>query len=171
MIKRAVFILVTSLVISSCSNEKPVALISKPDKSDMEELNRYFIQKDKERIQSYIERKKLNMAETSSGLWYQILKQGSGELLVPGDRIMMDYELSLLDGTLCYTSEESGPREIVLGRTGIEPGLYEGLLMLKPGAEAQFIIPPFLAYGLPGDGKKIPPRSVIFYKIRISGNL
>lgn len=171
MIVRALYILVIFLISSSCNNEKPATITSKPDKSDMEELNRYFIQKDKERIQNYIERKNLDMAETSSGLWYQVLEQGSGETLKPGDRIKLEYELYLLDGTLCYSSEETGPKEVVIGRTGIEPGLYEGLLMLRSGAEAQFIIPPFLAYGLPGDGKKIPPRSVIYYKIRILENL
>lgn len=171
MIVRALYILVIFLISSSCNNEKPVTGTSRPDKSDMEELNRYFIQKDKERIQNYIERKNLDMAETSSGLWFQVLEQGSGETLKPGDRIKLEYELYLLDGTLCYSSEETGPKEVVIGRTGIEPGLYEGLLMLRSGAEAQFIIPPFLAYGLPGDGKKIPPRSVIYYKIRILENL
>ena len=35
-----------------------------------------------------------------------------------------------------------------MGRSEMEAGLNEGLRMLKPGAEAIFIIPPFLAYGL-----------------------
>jgi FKBP-type peptidyl-prolyl cis-trans isomerase len=39
--------------------------------------------------------------------------------------------------------------------------------MLKPGAEAIFIMPPFLAYGLIGDGKMIPPRAVIVYNVNI----
>jgi FKBP-type peptidyl-prolyl cis-trans isomerase FkpA len=49
----------------------------------------------------------------------------------------------------------------------MEPGLNEGLRILKPGAEAIFILPPFLAYGLLGDGKMIPSRSVIVYNIKI----
>jgi FKBP-type peptidyl-prolyl cis-trans isomerase len=49
----------------------------------------------------------------------------------------------------------------------MEAGLNQGLRMLKPGAEAIFILPPFLAYGLPGDGKKIPSRAVIVYRITI----
>jgi len=80
----------------------------------------------------------------------------------------MHYECSLLDGTLCYDSSETGPKEVVLGRTDIEAGLNEGLRMLKRGGEALFILPPFLAYGLVGDGKKIPSRSIIVYKIKIA---
>jgi FKBP-type peptidyl-prolyl cis-trans isomerase len=40
--------------------------------------------------------------------------------------------------------------------------------MLKPGGEAIFIIPPFLAYGFVGDGNKIPSRAVIVYNITVS---
>ncbi len=49
----------------------------------------------------------------------------------------------------------------------MEAGLNQGLRMLKPGGEAIFILPPFLAYGLKGDGNKIPSRSVIVYEIKI----
>ncbi len=50
-------------------------------------------------------------------------------------------------------------------RSELEQGLNEGIRMLRPGSEAVFIIPPFLAYGLLGDSKKIPPRSVIVYNL------
>ena len=80
----------------------------------------------------------------------------------------MDYECFLLDGTLCYSSTEQGPKDIVIGRADIEPGMNEGLKLLRRGAEAIFILPPFLAYGLVGDGKKIPPRSTIVYNVSIS---
>jgi len=33
------------------------------------------------------------------------------------------------------------------------------------GDKATFIMPPHLAYGLPGDGNKIPARSVIAYEV------
>ncbi len=138
-----------------------------PGKNEMAELNRYMIQKDRERIQNYIERKELHMNESGSGLWYQIISEGSGDYFSDNDRIVMEYECSLLDGTGCYSSTESGPKEIILGRSELESGLNQGLRMLKPGGEALFILPPFLAYGLVGDGKKIPPRSVVVYNISI----
>lgn len=157
-----------SLILLSCRNEAVHNVqTGKPGKSDMEELNRYLIQKDRERILNYIDRKGLEMEESPTGLWYQILKQGEGEFLSSSRRIVIEYDCYLLDGTKCYSSEDLGQKEIVLDRTGIEPGLYEGLRLLKPGAEAVFILPPFLAHGLPGDGNKIPPRSVIVYEVRI----
>jgi FKBP-type peptidyl-prolyl cis-trans isomerase FkpA len=153
--------------ILSCNNgsEKPVNT-RKPGKNELADLNSYLVQKDRDRIQSYIERKNLSMKETLSGLWYLIKDEGKGEFIKENDKVVFDYECSLLDGTLCYSSKQKGPREVHLGRTEIETGLLEGLKMLKPGGEAIFILPPFMAYGIVGDGKAIPPRSVLVYEIK-----
>jgi FKBP-type peptidyl-prolyl cis-trans isomerase FkpA len=140
---------------------------AKPGRNEMADLNTYMVRKDRERIQNYIERKNLRMTETKTGLWYQILREGEGETFRDKDKLIMDFECSLLDGTKCYSSKDQGPRELVLGRSEIEAGLNEGLRLLKPGSEAIFIIPPFLAYGLIGDRKSIPPRAVLVYKVYI----
>jgi FKBP-type peptidyl-prolyl cis-trans isomerase len=50
----------------------------------------------------------------------------------------------------------------------MEAGLNEGLRLLKPGGEAIFIIPSFLAYGLLGDRKMIPSRAIIVYSIKVN---
>jgi FKBP-type peptidyl-prolyl cis-trans isomerase len=133
----------------------------------MAEMNRYLVQKDREIIENYIERKNLKMTESPTGLWYYVKDDGNGEYLKDNDRIVMDYECSLLDGTVCYSSADLGPKEIILGRSDLESGMNEGLRLLKPGAEALFILPPFLAFGLVGDGKKIPPRTIIVYSVSI----
>ena len=165
---RSLLIVLISAVIVSCSNGNEKKTVhSQPGKSDMADLNRYMVRKDRERIQNYIERKNLMMTETKTGLWYQIIKNGEGENFGEKDKIIMDYECSLLDGTLCYSSKELGPRELILGRGEIEAGLNEGLRLLNPGSEAIFIIPPFLAYGLIGDRKLIPPRAVLVYNVKV----
>jgi FKBP-type peptidyl-prolyl cis-trans isomerase len=153
--------------LNSCKDRSEKNTVQPPDRKEMAELNEYFVQKDRERIQNYIERKNLKMTESPTGLWYSVRNGGSGEFIKLNDRIVMQYDCSLLDGTKCYSSEELGPKEIILGKTGIEPGLLEGLLLLTRGGEATFILPPFLAYGLPGDGKKIPPRATVIYNVKI----
>lgn len=150
----------------SCKNnseKNPAAF--RPGNKEMADLNRYLLRKDRERIQNYIERKNLRMTETPTGLWFQILKEGAGDAFKDNDIVMVDYECSLLDGTKCYSSEELGPREIIVGRSEIEAGLNEGIRMLNHGSEAIFIIPPFLAYGLLGDRNLIPPRAVLVYTV------
>jgi len=157
-----------ALNLLSCNNAaKEGVNTHKPGKKDIEALNSYMVEKDRERIQGYIERKSIEMKESSSGLWYKIINEGSGRFFKDFDRIVIDYKCSLLDGTLCYSSDKLGPKEIVLGGSELEPGLNEGLRMLKPGGEALFIMPPFLGYGIIGDNRAIPPRSVLVYEIKI----
>ena len=165
---RHIPILLLSVALLSCNHgvEKNNTG-SHPGSGDMADLNRYLVQKDRERIHNYIERKNLRMTETSTGLWFQILKDGEGATFAEKSMVVMDYECSLLDGTQCYTSRETGPRKLILGRSEMETGLNEGLRLLKPGSEAIFIIPPFLAYGLVGDRKLIPPRAVLVYKVTV----
>jgi FKBP-type peptidyl-prolyl cis-trans isomerase FkpA len=164
------FILIIAILFSfvSCRSDQVAQKVpAKPGKQEMAEMNRYLVQKDREIIENYIERKNLKMTESPTGLWYYVKDDGNGEYLKDNDRIVMDYECSLLDGTVCYSSADLGPKEIILGRSDLESGMNEGLRLLKPGAEALFILPPFLAFGLVGDGKKIPPRTIIVYSVSI----
>jgi FKBP-type peptidyl-prolyl cis-trans isomerase len=166
LIAHIVIISVFSAACRSGNDNKSTAY--KPSKNDMADLNNYLIQKDRERIQSYFERKNLAMQETSTGLWYSILKEGNGSFFIYNDIIRYEYDCSLLDGTKCYSSQELGVAEIQIGISRELPaGLYEGVKLLKRGGEAVFILPPFLAYGFVGDGKKIPPRATLVYSIRI----
>ena len=139
------------LCLISCNyRQENTTVKSKPGKKELADINSYFVQKDR------------------SGLWYYIVNDGSGKLFGNKDKIVFDYTCSLLDGTLCYSSEKLGQKVCVLGKTEIEPGLNEGLRLLRPGSEAVFILPPFLAYGLLGDGKSIPARAIIIYRIKIN---
>lgn len=161
-------ILLILLLLCSCGNSNmKQAAQSRPGENEMADLNRYLIQKDKERILNYIERKNLKMTESSTGLWYHILEEGSGETFTDGSRVIMEYECSLLDGTKCYSSETLGAKELIIGRSVMEAGMNEGLRILRPGARAIFIFPPFMAYGLVGDRKMIPSRAVVVYNVNI----
>src|SRR5664279_623195 len=165
---RFITILIILFSLLSCKEKQPTSVINKkPGKNEMADLNKFLVQKDRERIKNYIERKNLKMIESPTGLWYEIIKEGKGNNFKDYDNVVMDYECSLLDGTKCYSSSDLGSKKIIIGRTEIETGLNEGLRLLKPGAQAIFIIPPFLAYGFVGDRKMIPSRAVIVYNVNI----
>lgn len=168
MIRPFILFSVLALTIFACnkSSQKDVNT-RKPGNREMADLNSYFVQKDRERIKSYGERKNIVLKESGSGLWYNIIKTGTGDLFKEKDHVVMEYKCSLLDGTLCYSSEKTGPKEVVLGRSELEAGLNEGLRMVGRGGEAIFILPPFLAFGLLGDNKAIPPRATLVYEIKI----
>jgi FKBP-type peptidyl-prolyl cis-trans isomerase len=160
--------IIIAIALSSCRNEAGKTVEPrKPGRNEIEDINKYFIQKDRELIQNFIERKKLTMKESSTGLWYFIKDEGEGKYFKDNDKVSVEYVCSLLDGTECYNSRKTGPKEYILGKSEIESGLYEGLHLLKPGGEAIFILPPFLGWGLVGDGKAIPSRAVLVYEIKI----
>ena len=167
IIRLLISTLLLTLTMSCKSGSDKTDSQKEPGKREMAALNRYLVQKDRERIESYMERRNLKMTESPSGFWYLVKTEGNGAYLTDNDKVVMEYKCTLLDGTSCYSSAENGPREVILGRSEMEPGLNQALRMLKPGGEAIFILPPFLAYGLKGDGNKIPSRSVIIYDIKI----
>lgn len=167
MIIRVLIVTLLLTFVFSCRQAPEQKNLQMPGKKEMADLNRYLVQKDRERIENYIERRDLKMTESPTGLWYQIRSEGCGKYLADNEGIVIEYNCSLLDGTICYSSKENGPEEVIIGRGEMAAGLYQGLKMLKPGGEAVFILPPYLAYGLKGDGNKIPARSIIVYEIKI----
>ena len=75
------FSIVLFISICSCQGRKePLASSMAPGKEEMTELNRYLVRKDREIIESYIERKGLKMNESPTGLWYLIENEGAGDL-------------------------------------------------------------------------------------------
>ena len=163
------FTIILTILAASCNNYNQNKVLTRqhPGKEELADINTYFVQKDRERILNYIERKHLSMKETKSGLWYYIKNEGSGKYFAEKDKIIFSYVCSFLDGTVVYNSDKLGQKEVILGKSDIEAGLNEGLRLLKPQGEAVFILPPFLAFGLVGDGKSISSRATLVYEIRI----
>ena len=167
MIRHLIY-LVIPFVFLSCSNstvQAPVSVMQ--NKDEMVDINKYLVQKDNESIKNFIESKNLSMQQTQSGLWYSIIKEGTGDYFVDESAVTFEYISSLLDGTPCYSTSESGPIECIIGKSNIESGLNEGFKLMKPGSEAMFIIPPYLAFGLLGDGNLIPSRAIIVYSVKV----
>ncbi len=140
----------------------------KYSKKSLEKINQLLVEKDVEIIKNYIERREWDMEMTETGLWYMIYQEGSGDLIEENDFIIMNYKIWLMDGTLCYSSDSLGPKSFIVGKGGVESGLEEGLLLLKNGSRARFIMPPHLAHGLIGDNEKIPARATIIYDVEIT---
>ncbi len=129
--------------------------------------NKYLIDRDQTLIKAYITRHGYKMKQTESGLFYQVLKEGHGQPVKPGNSVMVKYKLELPDGTLCYDSDSLGTKKFSVGSGTVEAGLDEGIQMLKQGDVACLILMPHLGYGLAGDNKRIPPRSILIYSIEV----
>ena len=157
-------------IVYCCKHEKPSPIHGNEvfnSKEDYMKANQYLVQKDAEQIKSYVERRGWDMTETKTGLWYMIYNHGNGNPAKDGKKIRLNYTTTLLDGTLCYSAKENGPKEFIIGKGGVESGLEEGVLLLEEGDKAKFIIPPHIGHGLLGDNNKIPPRAIIVYDVEV----
>ena len=112
---------------------------------------------------------KNDMKTTSSGLKYQVLKQGTGTVSPKAtDTVNVHYHGTLLDGTVFDSSVERG-QPISFPLNGVIPGWTEGLQLMKVGDKFKFEIPPDLAYGANSPSPKIPPNSTLVFEVELLG--
>jgi len=133
-------------------------------------------------IDAYVAEKGLTAQKTENGLYYIIEKEGTGEATTPGTTMYVNYAGYLLDGTLFDTSlpeiakannifSEERPYEplpVNVGMGQVIPGWDEGLMLLKKGSKAKFIIPSPLAYGENAMGTSIPANSILVFDVEVT---
>ncbi len=163
------------LLLNSCGDKPvnqnqqalPYSVVKKLHRQELMDWNKGLVEIDYGVIQKYIERHKWDMQVAQSGLYWQIYSTTNGKPAVDGLMAVFAYKISLLDGTVLYTSDEFGTRELYLGHNQDEAGLNEGIKMMKEGEKARFIMPPHLAFGVPGDGFRVPYYSILVYEIAL----
>jgi len=136
-------------------------------KESMMKINKGLVKTEEQKIDDFISRYKWKMNTSGTGLRYMIYQKGNGNQAETGKIAELNFTVSLLNGEVCYSSADSKAKEFLIGRGGVESGLEEGILLLKEGDRAKFIIPSHLAFGLLGDLNKIPAKSVLVYDIEL----
>ncbi|MCK9618352.1 MAG: FKBP-type peptidyl-prolyl cis-trans isomerase [Lentimicrobiaceae bacterium] len=157
------------LVCNSCYRQKQHDGNTNPAllKDPLINVNKKLVKNEDLKINEYIQRHKWSMTTTGTGLRFFIYKKGNGEKAEIGKIARIAYSVHLMSGELCYTSDDLGCKEFLIGRGGVESGIEEGILLLRLGERAKFIIPSHLAFGLVGDGDKIPPKATLIYDIEL----
>lgn len=157
------------VLLSGCTGQEEERML--PDHSFVHEAfvesNIYLIDIEDEAIDDFVERYGWEMHKSGSGLRYKIERTGHGARASYGDRAEIWYAVYLITGDPVYSSEDLGTKVFTVGRGGVESGLEEGILLMREGDQATFILPSHLAHGVPGDGVKIPRRASLIYKIEL----
>ena len=174
-IYRSVFQFLISLLLMSilfaCSGRQSSEKKSNKNSPTVEEslikANKQAVKAESEQIDRFLERYHWQMEETGSGLRYSIYEKGTGEKAQTGKIATLKYEVRLITGDLIYSSDEDGLKEFLIGRGGVEYGLEEGILLLRVGDRAKFIIPSHLGFGLLGDLDKVPQKSTLIYDLEL----
>jgi FKBP-type peptidyl-prolyl cis-trans isomerase len=163
-----IFLLLSVFNYSCKENKTPEKHVNPAEyKESLMKVNKKMVKSEDEQIEDYIARYGWRMKKTGTGLRYMIYKQGSGPTAEKGKVAKIFFSVSLLNGDICYTSESEGPKEFLIGQGGVESGLEEGILFLKKGDRAKFILPSHLAFGLVGDTGKIPAKATLVYDIEL----
>lgn len=112
--------------------------------------------------------KRVEVKTTSTGLQYEVLEEGTGEMPSKGDRVTVHYTGKLIDGTVFDSSVERG-EPATFGVTQVIPGWVEALQMMKVGAKWRLFIPSNLAYGPNGAGGVIGPNATLIFDVELLG--
>tara|TARA_R110000868_G_scaffold83058_6_gene234734 strand:- start:36407 stop:37339 length:933 start_codon:yes stop_codon:yes gene_type:complete len=108
--------------------------------------------------------------ETKSGLRYQIIQKGDGKKAEKGKMVSVHYKGQLADGTVFDSSyKRHEPIDFEVGVGQVISGWDEGILLLKVGDKARFVIPSELGYGSAGAGGVIPPNATLIFDVELMG--
>ena len=107
--------------------------------------------------------KKDGIFTTESGLQYQVVRQGDGALAKETDSVELDYELTLMDGTIIDSSYARGEHS-TFPLSGVIAGFREGVMLMPMGSSYVFYIHPNLGYGDQATGS-MEPNSLLIFKV------
>lgn len=129
--------------------------------------NRKLARMEDRAIQDYIERREWDMKKSGSGLRYMTLEEGNGKEAEKGMVAKVNYQVELLSGRVCYSSDSAGAKSFLIGKDDEVTGLHEGVQYMREGGKAVFIMPAHLAHGLLGDTERIPMHATLVYHIEL----
>ncbi|MDA9977517.1 peptidylprolyl isomerase [Flavobacteriaceae bacterium] len=118
--------------------------------------------------QQIIESLSKDFKVTPSGLRYKIINKGNGDSPKKGDKVKVHYKGMLTDETVFDSSyKRNQPIEFNVGIGQVIPGWDEGIMLLKNGEKAKFVIPSNLGYGEAGAGGVIPPNATLVFEVEL----
>lgn len=113
-------------------------------------------------------RTKPGVVSTASGLQYKVIKMGNGEKPTATQKVDVDYEGRLIDGTVFDSSYKRG-KSTTFQVNQVIKGWTEALQLMPVGSEWELYIPYQLAYGDREAGKEIKPYSALIFKVELKG--
>ena len=101
-----------------------------------------------------------------NGVYYKELVAGKGDKLAAGDKMELQYEGRLIDGTVFDSSIKRGQNaQFAVGIGAVVPGFDAALKNMPLGSEWEVYIPADQAYGAQQSGE-IKPFSTLIFKIK-----
>ena len=124
-------------------------------------------------LQEYFAKNNLKPAQTASGLYYVIEKDGAGATSQAGQEVTVNYTGRTLEGVVFDSNVDpkfnhTEPFKFPLGQGAVIPGWDEGVALLKKGSKARLFIPSPLAYGPQSPGPEIPANAILVFDVEVT---
>lgn len=100
---------------------------------------------------------------TPSGLVFQVLVEGEGQMPTLDNSVRLTYTGQLSDGTVFDQTDQP----VVFSVKDLVPGFTEGLMLMRPGGKYRMVIPANLAYGANGIPGVIPGNSALDFTVNL----
>ncbi len=112
-------------------------------------------------IENFISKNSILASKHSSGVYYQIISEGSGATPTLTNEVTVNYTGKLLNGNVF--DQSSTPIKFALNKLIV--GWQIGIPLIKKGGSIRLIVPSGLAYGSNSPGPGIPKNAVLDFKI------
>lgn len=138
-------------------------------------IQEYFSKKQDEMLSKNLEEGKAFLAENKkrkevielpSGLQYEVLAEGEGDIPTATDRVRCHYHGTLINGTVFDSSVKRG-EPAVFGVNQVIKGWVEALQLMSVGSKWRLFIPSHLAYGQQGAGGAIGPNATLIFDVEL----
>ena len=107
---------------------------------------------------------------TDSGLKYEDITEGDGDIATAGQMVTVHYTGWLTDGNKFDSSKDrNDPFKFKLGAGNVIRGWDEGVAGMKIGGTRKLTIPANLGYGAQGAGGVIPPNATLVFEVELLG--
>lgn len=123
---------------------------------------------EKAKVNAELDKIAAGFQKTDSGLRYQYIQKGSGKQATKGSKVAVHYKGQLTNGQVFDDSyKRKQPIEFNVGVGQVIEGWDEGIMLLKVGDKARFVIPSHLGYGSRGAGGAIPPNATLIFDVEL----
>lgn len=112
--------------------------------------------------------KRPEVVTLSSGLQYEVIKEGNGPVPTANNTVKVHYHGTLIDGTVFDSSVRRG-EPAAFGVTQVISGWVEALQLMPVGSKWKLFLPSDLAYGAQGAGQHIGPHTTLVFEVELLG--
>ena len=109
--------------------------------------------------------KREGVKTTPSGLQYEVIKEGNGEIPKITDQVTAIYKGTLIDGTV-FDDSQGTARPFGVSR--VVEAWKEALQMMPVGSKWKLFVPSNLGYGVEGNRPPIGPNSTLIFEMELA---